>query len=372
MDSSAIPNITASGSCVRAGDYDQDGDLDLFVGSRLVPKQYPLPASSYVLRNEGGHFVDVTAQVAPDLIELGLVTDAQWTDYDQDGMIDLIVVGEWMPITFFRNEGGRFTNFTESTQLESTSGWWNCLVAGDFDQDGDPDYIVGNLGLNSRYHASADEPLRMYTKDYDQDGRIDPILSYYIMGEEYPAAYRDALSDQMNPMRRRFPKYETYANTTFDELFTTVELEGAYVLRAERLATSYVENQGNGPDGYPTFAVRDMPLVTQTAPVHRMVTDDLNGDGHLDVLMVGNSYAPDAHVGRYDAFIGQALLGDGAGQFRPLTLGESGFHVDTDAKDIIQLKRNGKPAWVVASNNDSLRVFMKNPAVDDRSAVANK
>ncbi len=371
-DSLAIPAITASGSCVRAADYDQDGDLDLFVGGRLVPKQYPLPASSYVLRNEGGRFVDVTQAVAPNLIELGLVTDAQWTDYDQDGALDLLVVGEWMPITFFRNEGQRFVDATGSTQLEFTAGWWNCLLAGDFDEDGDPDYIVGNLGLNSRYHASADEPLRVYTKDYDQDGRIDPILTYYIMGQEYPAAYRDALSDQMNPMRRRFPKYETYATTTFDELFTTTELEGAYVLRAERLTTSYLENRGNGPDGHPTFTIRDMPLITQTAPVHRMITDDLNGDGHLDVLMVGNSYAPDVHVGRYDAFIGQALLGDGTGQFRPLTLGESGFHVDTDVKDIIQLKRNGKPAWVVASNNDSLRVFIKNPVAADRSAVANK
>ena len=363
-DSSAIPAITASGSCVRAADYDQDGDLDLFVGSRLVPKRYPLPASSYVLRNEGGRFVDVTAQIAPDLIELGLVTDAQWTDYDQDGAIDLLVVGEWMPITFFRNEGGQFAN---AIRLAHTTGWWNCLLTGDFDQDGDPDYIVGNLGLNTRYHASDDEPLRVYTKDYDQDGRIDPVLTYYIMGEEYPAAYRDALSDQMNPMRRRFPKYETYATTTFDKLFTTTELEGAYVLEAECLTTSYLENQSDG-----TFAVRDMPLITQTAPVHHMITDDLNGDGHLDVLMVGNSYAPDVHVGRYDAFVGQALLGDGTGQFRPLTLGESGFHVDTDAKDIIQLKRNGKPAWVVASNNDSLRVFIKNPAAADRSAVANK
>ena len=360
LDLQAIPAITASGSCVRAGDYDQDGDLDLFVGSRLVPKQYPLPASSYVLRNEGGRFVDVTGQVAPDLTNLGLVTDAQWTDYDQDGALDLLVVGEWMPITFFRYEGGQLVNATESTQLTHTTGWWNCLLAGDFDQDGDPDYIVGNLGLNSRYHASADEPLRMYTKDYDQDGRIDPILSYYIMGQEYPAAYRDALSDQMNPMRRRFPKYETYATTAFDELFTTTELEGAYVLRAERLTTSYLENRGNGPDGHPTFTVRDMPLITQTAPVHRMITDDLNGDGHLDLLMVGNSYAPDAHVGRYDAFIGQALLGDGTGQFRPLTLGESGFHVDTDAKDIVQLKRNGSSTWVIASNNDSLQAFTRN------------
>ncbi len=359
LDSLAIPAITASGSCVRAGDYDQDGDLDLFVGSRLVPMQYPLPASSYILRNEGGRFVDATQEIAPDLTEIGLVTDAQWTDYDQDGALNLMVVGEWMPITFFRQEGGRFSNATQSTQLAYTSGWWNCLLASDFDQDGDPDYIVGNLGRNSRYHASADEPLRVYTKDYDQDGRIDPILTYYIMGKEYPAAYRDALSDQMNMMRRRFSTYETYANTTFDELFTTTELEGAYVLEAERLTTSYLENQGNGPDGYPTFTIREMPTLTQTAPVHRLVADDLNGDGHLDVLMVGNSYAPDAHVGRYDAFIGQALRGDGAGHFRPLSLEESGFYVDTDAKDIIRLNRNGRPAWVVASNNDSLSVFVK-------------
>ncbi|MGB3781022.1 MAG: VCBS repeat-containing protein [Tunicatimonas sp.] len=368
-DSSVIPATAASGSCVRAADYDQDGDLDLFVGGRIVPKRYPLPASSCVLRNEGGRFVDVTQKVAPTLTELGLVTDAQWTDYNQDGTLDLVVVGEWMPITFFRNEDGQFV---KATELTHTTGWWNCLLAGDFDEDGDPDYIVGNLGLNSRYHASADEPLRLYTKDYDQDGRIDPILTYYIMGEEYPAAYRDALSDQMNPMRRRFPKYETYATTTFDELFTTTELEGAYVLEAERLTTSYLENQGNGLDGYPTFTIRDMPTITQIAPVHRMITDDLNGDGHPDVLMVGNSYAPDMHVGRYDAFIGQALLGDGTGQFRPLTLSESGFYVDTDAKDIIRLNRNGKPTWVVASNDDSLRVLTKNPAKANGQEVANK
>ncbi len=368
-DSSVIPATAASGSCVRAADYDQDGDLDLFVGGRIVPKRYPLPASSCVLRNEGGRFVDVTQKVAPTLTELGLVTDAQWTDYNQDGTLDLVVVGEWMPITFFRNEDGQFV---KATELTHTTGWWNCLLAGDFDEDGDPDYIVGNLGLNSRYHASADEPLRLHTKDYDQDGRINPILTYYIMGEEYPAAYRDALSDQMNPMRRRFPKYETYANTTFDELFTTTELEGTYVLEAERLTTSYLENQGNGPDGYPTFTVRDMPTITQIAPVHRMITDDLNDDGHPDVLMVGNSYAPDVHVGRYDAFIGQALLGDGTGQFRPLTLSESGFYVDTDAKDIIRLNRNGKPTWVVASNDDSLRVLVKTPAKANGQEVANK
>ena len=359
QDTTAIPAITGSGSCVQAGDYDQDGDLDLFVGGRLKPQQYPLPVSSYILRNEGGRFVDVTAEVAPALVDIGMVTDALWTDFDQDRRLDLMVVGEWMPITFLHNDNGKFVNVTQDTQLPNTSGWWNTLVEGDFDQDGDPDYVVGNLGLNSKYKASTDEPVSLYTKDYDEDSRIDPILTYYVMGEEYPAAYRDALTDQMNPMRRRFQKYEDYAVATFDKMFTPEEREGAYILQAQRLTTSYLENQGSGPDGYSTFTIRDMPIIAQTAPVYSMATDDLNEDGHLDVLMVGNSYATEVHQGWYDAFIGQVLLGDGAGQFRPLTLGESGFYVDTDAKDLIRLNRNGNPVWVVASNNDSLQVFAK-------------
>ena len=366
-DSTAIPPITTSGSCVKAADYDQDGDLDLFVGGRLLPKQYPLPTASYVLRNEGGRFLDVTKAVAPELHALGLVTDALWTDFDQDTQPDLIVVGEWMPITFFRNQGGTFTKVTQATQLPNTVGWWNTLVADDFDQDGDPDYIVGNLGLNSKYKASPTEPVGLYTKDFDQDGRIDPILTYYIMGEEYPAAFRDALSDQMNVMRRRFPKYETYGRTTFAEMFTPEEMNGVYTLKAERLTTSYLENQGDG-----TFAIRDMPMVTQIAPIYRILADDLNGDGHSDVLMVGNSYATEVYQGWYDAFIGQALLGDGAGHFRPLTLGESGFYVNTDAKDMVKLERNGNPLWVVANNNDSLSVFMKAAAIPEQREVARK
>ena len=360
-DSTAIPPIATSGSCVKVADFDQDGDPDLFVGGRLRPKEYPLPVSSYVLRNEGGQFVDVTEAVAPGLIDVGLVTDALWTDFDQDGQVDLIVVGEWMPITFFRNEGGTFADVTETTQLPPTTGWWNTLVADDFDQDGDPDYIIGNLGLNSEYKASVTEPVRLYAKDYDDDGRIDPIITHYIMGEEYPAAFRDALSDQMNAMRRRFPKYEVYARTTFAELFTSEEREGAYELEAQRLTTSYLENQGNG-----TFTIRDMPMATQIAPVYGLVTDDLNDDGHADVLMVGNSYATEVHQGWYDAFVGQVLLGDGTGHFRSLTLGESGFHVDTDAKDLVQLQRNGSPIWVVASNNDSLHVFTRTATVSDK------
>ncbi len=305
-DTSAIPSITTSGSCVKATDYDQDGDLDLFVGGRLQPKQYPLPSSSYILRNDGGKFTDITSEVAPELTDLGMVTDALWTDYNQDGQTDLLVVGEWMPITVFLNQAGQFKNVTEEANLSATTGWWNTLVADDFDQDGDPDYMVGNLGLNSKYHATSDEPLRLYTKDFDQDGRIDPVLTYYVQGQEYVSAFRGTLSSQMNTMRRRFSNYEAYARATFGEVFTKEELEDAYILQAENLATSYLENRGDG-----TFTMRPMPIITQTAPIYSMVSRDLNNDGHLDVLMVGNSYATEVHQGRYDAFIGQALLGDG-------------------------------------------------------------
>ena len=350
-DTTAIPALTVSGSCVRAADYDQDGDLDLFVGGRLNPKHYPLPVSSSILRNEAGRFVDVTPEVAPPLTDIGMVTDALWTDFDQDGQLDLLVVGEWMPITFLRQQEGRFMNVTQQT-IAHTSGWWNSLVAGDFDQDGDPDYVVGNLGLNARYKASPTEPVSLYAKDYDQDGRMDPLLTYYTMGTEYSAAYRDALNDQMLLMRHRFQNYEAYASTPFDQLLTPEERQGEYVLRAERLTTSYLENQGNG-----TFTIRDMPIITQTAPVYAMATDDLNEDGHPDLLMVGNSYATEVQQGWYDAFIGQALLGDGAGHFFPLTMQQSGFYVDTDAKDLMRINQNGNPVWIVANNNDSLRIF---------------
>ncbi|MEM6843876.1 MAG: VCBS repeat-containing protein [Bacteroidota bacterium] len=361
LDTTAIPLITTSGSCVKAADYDQDGDLDLFIGGQLRPREYPLPASSYLLRNDAGKFVDVTTEVIPGLVELGLVTDALWTDYDQNGQVDLLIVGEWMPITIFRNENGSFKHITSVIGLDTTSGWWNTVLADDFDQDGDPDYIVGNLGLNSKYQASPEQPLRLYTKDYDQDGRIDPILTYYIQGKEYPAAFRGVLTDQMNMMRRRFPKYETYANATFDDLFSPEERKEAYVLQADCLTTSYVENLGNG-----TFAVRSMPIITQTAPVYGIVSHDINSDGNTDIMMVGNSYATEVHQGRYDAFIGQVLLGDGTGNFTPLTLGESGFYVGSDAKDIAQLTGPNGPLWVVASNNDRLKVFQRTETEPDR------
>lgn len=346
----ALPELTASGSTVTAADYDADGDLDLFVGGRVRPGHYPLPPRSYLLRNEsdGGRprFVDVTQEVAPGLADVGLVTSALWTDFNGDGQIDLAVVGEWMPLTFFAQDDGRFTNVTGDAGLDGTSGWWNSLAAGDFDRDGDTDYVAGNLGLNTRYEASPSEPVRVHAKDFDQDGRFDPILTHYIKGTNYPAHSRSEMTDQIVGMMRRFPSHDAYAEASFDDVFTEAEREGAYVAEAVRFETSYLENRGDG-----TFEVRALPMRAQFAPVFGMQPGDYDGDGHLDLLLVGNWYAPDIETGRADAAVGAFLRGDGTGRFEAVEYAESGFFVDGDAKGIAELATGDTTSLVVATQH---------------------
>ena len=365
----ALPELTASGSIVAAADYDQDGDLDLFVGGRHVPGAYPLPPRSTLLRNDSeadrARFTDVTKEVAPALAEAGMITDARWTDFDRDGQVDLLVVGEWMPLTFFRNTGGRLADVTGETGLPNTAGWWNSLAAGDFDSDGDTDYVAGNLGLNAKYNASEKEPVRIYAKDFDENGSVDPILTRYIQGTEYADASRDRLIDQILSMKGRFPSYVDYAEASFGEMFRDEEREGAYVAEAVRFETSYLENQGEG-----RFAIRPLPLRAQIAPAYGMTVGDYDADGHLDVLMIGNSYAPDTQTGRYDASVGAFLAGDGAGYFRFVPPTESGFFVDGDAKALAKVARGAAPPLILATqNSDSLRVFSRAPA---QSAPARK
>jgi hypothetical protein len=353
----ALPVDSSSGSSVVAADYDRDGDLDLFVGGRIVPGRYPLPARSILLRNDSRpgepRFTDVTHAAAPGLEKAGLVTSALWTDFDQDGQVDLLVTGEWMPICFFRNEGGKLVDVTASAGLAGSNGWWNSLVAGDFDQDGDTDYLAGNLGLNSRFKASPAEPVRVQARDFDGNGSIDPVLSYYIQGESYPVAPRDVMIDQIIAMKARFPRYADYAAATMDRTFSAEELQDAYVAESSTMQSSMVENLGNG-----TFALRPLPIPAQFSPVYGMLAADRNGDGTLDVLLVGNSYASDTQFGWYDASVGALLLGDGKGGFSSAGYARSGFFVDGDAKAAAELMVDGKRSLVlVAQNNDSLRVF---------------
>ncbi|QNF34809.1 VCBS repeat-containing protein [Adhaeribacter swui] len=282
-----------------------------------------------------------------------MVTSALWSDYDNDGWVDLLLAGEFMPLRFYRNQHGKLVEQTNATELANTTGWWNSLVGGDFDQDGDMDYVAGNLGLNTRYRASAQEPLCVHAKDYNKDGRLDPVLSYYNQGQQYIFHSRDDLIDQINTMRGRFPTYQSYAEATFQQSFLPQELAGAQVLCAERMESSYLENLGQGK-----FRLTALPRQVQLAPVYGMVVGDYNQDGYLDVLAVGNSYAPEVSTGRADAGLGWYLRGNGKGGFTNVPASQSGFVAEHDAKSLVQVSRaDGLPVLVVGNNNGGLEVF---------------
>lgn len=368
--SGALPEIVTSGSTVTAADYDGDGDLDLFVGGRVIPGEYPLPPRSYLLRNDSQgpgrpRFTDVTTTLAPELAKIGLVTSALWTDFDGDHRVDLLVAGEWMPLTFLKNEGERFTDVTPSTGMGDTSGWWNSLAAGDFDNDGDTDYVAGNLGLNSWYETSPEEPVRVAAHDFDGTGSVDPMLSHYLQGESYPVPSRDALIQQISVMKGRFESYAAYAEAAFNQVLTRSELAQAYRREALIFETSYIENQGDG-----RFAIRPLPIKAQFAPTYGMLVGEYTGDAYLDVLMVGNSYAPNTQTGWYDASVGLLLAGDGHGDFDDIAYQTSGFFVDGDAKAIAEVRLSENRSLIITSqNNDSLAVADRNSNKDGRRYV---
>ena len=343
-----LPPTTSSGSCVVAVDFDHDGDLDLFRGGRVKVESYPMAPTSYLLRNDNGRFTDVTDQLAPGLRQVGMVCTALWTDYDNDGWADLLVAGEFMPITLFKNGKTKF-------QIQPTtlpSGQWNSLTGADFDCDGDIDYLAGNTGLNTRYRASPTEPVHVYGKDFDGNGKIDPILTYYLQGTEQVAAIRDVMNDQMTTLsRKRFTNFQMYAQKSFADMFTDEDRTGATRLDATELRSVYIENKGNGKAGLADFAVRPLPIPAQIAPVFGVQTGDFNGDGWRDALLVGNSYAPETYSGWYDAGRGTLLLGDGKGHFRAVSPDQAGLQVDGDAKGLAMLSTGSSFCYLVTNNN---------------------
>lgn len=353
LDSLALPRETTSGSVVTAADYDRDGDLDLFVGGRIVPGKYPSPPRSFVLQNNGkGVFKNVTGTLSAKLEYAGMVTAALWTDFDNDGWMDLALVGEWMPITFYRNEHG--SSF--STAYEATPGWWNSIAGGDFDHDGDIDYVCGNLGLNSQFTASLKQPVSVYGKDFDNNGSFDPLIGRYVGGQEYLIHPRETLTDQIAGYKRKLVRYAVYGKSTRADLLPDDQLDDALVYHATTFASSYIENAGSGK-----FEIKPLPIEAQVTSLNGLVVDDINDDHELDIVAVGNSYAMDPLAGYQDAGIGNVLTGNGKGSFKALNVLQSGFFVDTDAKALSVIEgADNKPLWLTTSNRDSLLIFKRN------------
>lgn len=362
IDSLALPVNHTSKFCVRAVDYDKDGDLDLFVSGRVDPWNYPKPVSSFIFRNDSKpgkpKFTDVTAAVAKDLMNIGLVCDAVFTDFDNDGWPDLMLAGEWMPVTFLKNNKGVFSNVTAATGTSSQKGWWNTIAPGDFDNDGDIDYIVGNMGENSFYRASEKYPVHITAADFDKNGSLDAFPSLFLpdkKGEmkEFPAQTRDDIVKQMISMRIRFQNYKTYAEATMDKLFTPEQMKNALRLEANTFRSVYMRNDGNGK-----FTMVPLPQQAQFSVLNGMSVADYDGDGNLDVVINGNDYGTEVSVGRYDALNGLFLKGDGKGDFKTLSIQESGIYIPDNGKALVQLRdAKGNALLAGSQNRGPLKVY---------------
>jgi hypothetical protein len=348
----ALPKMFTSGGCVAAADYDGDGDLDLFVGGRGIPGQYPKAPRSYLLENENGRFIDITEAVASGLSEIGLVTSALWTDFDKNGLQDLLISGEWMPITVFKNEGSKFNNISEELGLTDTNGWWYSTAAGDFDGDGDQDYILGNLGQNYKYQSSKEASFDLYYDDFDGNKTGDIVLSYSENGKEVPLRGRECSSQQMPFIKEKFGTYDAFAKANMTDIFGEENLKKALHLRSNTFASFYVQNNGNEP-----WDVKPLPRMAQLSSVNGIIVKDVNSDGFLDIILAGNLYNSEVETPRNDAGNGLVLLGNGKGGFKSLALEESGFFCAKDVKEIHALEIGGKFHIACVNNNDYLQLF---------------
>jgi len=343
-DVSALPVLTASGSCVVVIDYDQDGWQDLFVGGRMKPQMYPYASASFLLRNNKGKLEKVINEDNDLFQNLGMVTDAIVIDLNEDQRMDLVIVGEWMPITLLNNTQNGFEDITPAN-LKSASGWWNSIKSGDFNEDGKMDFVVGNLGLNYKYKASEEEPFQIYANDFDKSGNLDIVLGYFNEGKQYPLRGRECSSEQMPFIKDKFPTFEGFANASLNDVYGEA-LTKSFQLKVTNFANSVLLNLGGEE-----FEIKKLPFEAQYSCVNDIIVRDFNNDQKLDLLIAGNMFAVEPETPRNDGGVGMLLLGDGQGAFDPLSLKKSGFYLPQDIKNLATCKV-GDRTLIIATAND--------------------
>ncbi len=347
-----LPEMLVSGGVVKTSDFNKDGYIDVFVGARQTPGKYPSPSQSYLLENKGGKLVKVESNNIPELEHIGMVTDAVWSDYDQDDNIDLVITGEWMAIEIFKNQGDGTFERLKNSSLQDQVGWWSSLTAADIDNDGDEDFIAGNLGLNYKYKASKEAPFNVYAKDFDDNGSIDIVLGYHNEGELYPLRGRECSSNQMPFIKEKFPDYDSFGKANLVEVYGNQALSESVNYSATNFASAYIENNGDG-----SFTLHHLPFEAQFSSINSIIVNDFDNDEHLDILIAGNLYQSEVETPRNDAGYGLVLKGNGRGDFKAMSHDESGVYLKGDVKQMKPISIMKKPSIIVGKNNDYLKVI---------------
>jgi enediyne biosynthesis protein E4 len=351
-DNSALPNIYTNSQSVKTADVDGDGDLDLFVGTRLIAGKYPYPASSYILINKGGKFKDLTTKIAPALQKIGMVTDAVFTDIDKDGDQDLMLVGEWMQIILLENQNGRFVNSSKKWGLDDTRGMWWSITASDLDNDGDDDYIIGNLGKNNKFKATEEHPFKVYANDFDHNGTNDVVLAKFYKDGYVPQRGRECSSNQMPFIAKKFKNYDSFASSKLIDILPKEGLKDAVTYEIKNFESIILINEGE------KLIPQSLPFLAQVSPIKSSYVADFNNDGNKDILTVGNHYETEVETTRYDAGIGCVLLGDGKNNFHAMTPLESGLYVPFDSRNISLIKEKNKNLVLITNNNEAPSIFI--------------
>ncbi|WP_246147037.1 VCBS repeat-containing protein [Seonamhaeicola marinus] len=349
----ALPKINSSTATVTPFDYDNDGDIDLFVGGRLIPGKYPFAPESYILENNSGKFTNITKSIAPELEHIGMVTDAVWNDINGDNKPDLIITGEWMGIEVFINDDNTFTRSETYQALNNAKGWWNKLLIADIDNDGDNDIVAGNLGLNYKFHASKEKPFLIYTNDFDFDNVQDIVLAKNYNGQEVPIRGKTCMTQQMPHLAKKIPDYNDFASRNLEGILGN-RLKSSLHYKATEFRSGIFINDSKG------FTFSPFTNYVQSAPINSMLFEDINGDGNKDLILAGNNYQSEVETTKADAGTGNILLGNGEGAFKRIDHTTSGFFADKDVRGTTLVKGKDKTYLLVVNNNDAHNLFILN------------